>query len=46
MDMTPDALAARIRDLIAEAEDAGLAPGEIADALEAAAEAIREAGRE
>lgn len=44
--MTPDALAARIRDLIAEAEDAGLPLDEIAGQIEAAAEAIREAGRE
>ena len=45
-DLTPSTLAARLRDLVAEAEDAGLPPVEIALALEDAAAAIREAGRE
>ena len=44
--MTPSTLAERLRDLVAEAEDAGLPLPEIADALDAAAAAIREAGRE
>lgn len=39
--MTTDTIALRLRDLIAEAEDAGLPPDEIAAQLEAAAEAIR-----
>lgn len=44
--MSSDALAEGLRDLIAEAEDAGLELSEITGQLEAAAEAIREAGRE
>jgi hypothetical protein len=45
-DLTPSTLAERLRDLVAEAEDAGMPLPEIADALEDAAAAIRESGRE